>query len=203
MNSIPKTTLLALILGIFLFAGCAEKKKYYKVRSHKPTRSTLGFSVVPPPGNNWFVQVKDNSLIYLKKSDPYAYSLQTKATEIKFSKSTQLKDDFIQYVLNKKAKSLVGIKYKNAKIDYTFDNEFAAFCVKYNHRYEDHGYRHLKEDQYVIIVNKGVVCKHPKYPKNGIELSYKEKILSSSHHPSFRNEGEQFLKGLAFLSRLN
>ncbi len=197
------------ILQIFLIicaislTGCVETKKYYRVRSLKPTKSTLGFSVVPPPGQNWFVKVKDNSLIYLKKSDANLYSLQTKATELRFSKSILLKEDFIQYVHKKKASSLIGTKYKNAKLDYSVDNKSTAFCIKYDYTYEDHGYRHLKKNQHVKIKNKGVVCKHPKFPKNGIDVSYLEKSLSSSHHPSFRNEGESFLKGLAFLSRLN
>lgn len=186
-----------------MLAGCAEKKRYYKVRNYKPRVSTMGFSIEPPPGKGWYETHKNKSLIYLKKTNPYKYSFQTKATEINFSKSIQLKDDFIKYVHNKKIHSLQGVNYKNAKLDYSIEKKDAALCVKYKYIYEDHGYKNLKKNEYVIIKNNGLVCIHPDIPTNGIELSYLEKTISSSIQQSYIKEGEKFLNGLAFVSRKN
>ena len=203
MNRLARQFMILFLLSLFFLVGCAEKKKYYRVRDHKPRQSTMGFSIEPPPGKGWYEKHKNNSLIYLKKTDPNKYSLQTKATEIRFSKSIQLKDDFIKYVHNRKVKPLLSSKHKNAKLDYFIETKHSTLCVKYKYSYEDHGYKNLKKNEYVIIINNGLVCKHPNIPTNGIELSYMEKSLSSVHHQSFLKEGEMFLNSLAFHSVAN
>lgn len=203
MNRLNKHITIIFVLSLFFLVGCAENKKYYRVKNYEPRRSTLGFSIEPPPGKGWYEKHKDDSLIYLKKTDANQYSLQTKATEINFSKSIRLKDDFIKYVHDKKAKTLLGTKHKNAKIDYLIEEKRSTFCVKYKYCYEDHNYKNLKKNEFVIIKNNGLVCMHPDVPTNGIELSYMEKTLSSAHHQSYLNEGEMFLNSLAFVSMAN
>ena len=203
MNKLNRNITIIFLLSLLFLVGCAEKKKYYRVISHTPRRSTFGFSIEPPPGKGWYEKHKDESIIYLKKTDANQYSLQTKATEINLSKSIQLKEEFIKYVHEKKAKTLVGTRHKNAKLDYLIEEKRSTLCVKYTVRYEDHGYKNLKKDDYVIIKNNGLICMHPDVPTNGIELSYMEKTLSSTHHQSYLNEGEMFLNSLAFVSMTN
>jgi len=203
MNKLNRKISIVSLMSLFLLVGCTGGKKYYRVKNHHPRHSTLGFSIEPPPGKDWYETKKGNSLLYLKKTDPNKYSLQTKATEIIFSKSFQLKDQFIEFIREKKAKTLIGRKYKNAKLDYSIDNKHSTLCIKYDYSYEDHSYKNLKNNEFVIIKNSGLICKHPEIETNGIELSYKEKTLSNIYHQSYLNEGEIFINSLAFHDAIN
>ncbi len=192
-----------LIISLFFLTGCVEKSKYHRVQNTDPRHSTFGFSVEPPPGKGWYEKHKDNSLIYLKKTDPNRYSLQTKATEINFNRTIEIKEAFVLYLKEKKTIAQTGTKHRNDKLDYTIEGKLSTLCVKYTHQYEDHGYKNLKKNEYVIVKNNGLICIHPEVPTNGIEISYMEKSLSSNHHQSYLNEGEMFLNSLSFNSATN
>jgi len=60
-----------LVLTLFIFSGCSsvgsKNTRYYPVKQHTPRENSLGFSILPPPGSNWYEKLRDNSLIYLKK----------------------------------------------------------------------------------------------------------------------------------------
>lgn len=194
---------LTIVSILFLLSSCGSNKKYYRVHNNEPRLSTLGFSIEPPPGDDWYETHRDKSLIYLKKTDPNKYSLQTIATELNLSNTVQPKDKFVEYVHDKKLQSMKGAKHKNARLDYSLDNKHAALCVKYAFQYEDHNYKNLKKNEFVIIKSNGLICKHPQIPSNGIEISYMEKRLSSACHQSFLKEGEMFINSLAFHAATN
>jgi len=198
MKTLKIQTTTAILVSLFFLVGCAAEKKYYHVISHKPRVSTMGFSIEPPPGKGWYERLKNNSLIYLKKTDANKYSLQTKVTEINLARSMQMKNDFVKHVQKNMVKTLLDTRHKNAKLNFFTEDKPSTLCVKYTYQYEDHGYKNLRRNEFVIVKNNGRVCMHPDVPRNGIEISYLEKTLSSSKHRSYIDEGEKFLDSLSF-----
>lgn len=187
-----------------LASACAKPvSKYYPVTDCAPRKSTLGFSVTPPPGKEWFEKHKEESLYYLKRTQPRLYSISTKATEIHVDKAFQMKKDFYDYVKNNKELARPPESYRNIEFNYTDMNDLSPYCVRYSNTYEDHGGQNASAQTFVKVKKTGILCMHPESTQNGIDMYYLERSLSSAQEPSFQKEGEQFLSSLRFQSLVN
>jgi hypothetical protein len=196
---------LILISGcISLLAACATDTRYYAVRDHKPLVSTLGFSITPPPGDNWYESHQNDSLLFRKLGKYKTYSLTTKATELVLNKKFDRQRDFMNYVKEIKALHLNKKQLSNASTMFSWaDSTDSQYCVRYQQDYEDHGLRNLGKNDYVMVKNIGLICMHPETPEVGIDISYLEKSIASAHPPSYKDEGEKFLGSLMFFHKKN
>ncbi len=194
--------ILLLFFTLFIFSGCSsissKNSRYYPVKQHTPRQNSLGFSISPPPGDNWHEKLKDNSLIYLKKAQPNTYAIYTQATEIILDHSISKEKELVNYVMNKKNIDIASGRYKNYKSQYYTKQSPSQQCVYYNNNFEDHGMKNLNKATFVIVKSSGVFCLHPDTPDVGIDLYYFEKSLSGADFTSYKNEGEQFLSSLNF-----
>ncbi len=191
-----------LLLSLFFLAGCSsvssKNTRYYPVKQHTPRENSLGFSILPPPGNNWHEKLKDNSLIYLKKDQPETYAIYTQATEIILDHPISKKNELVEYVMKTKNVDLTSGRYKNYTSQYYTKKSPTQQCVRYNNNFEDHGVKNLAEKTFVIVKSSGIFCLHPDTPDVGVDLYYYEKSLSGVDNMSYKNEGEQFLSSLNF-----
>ncbi len=192
------TIIVYLVSCIPLLAGCAADTKYYAVRDHKPLLSTLGFSIIPPPGKNWYESHQDQSLLFLKLGKNRSYAITTKATEIVLNKKFAHQNDFMNYVKKIKKLHRKGKNFVNASSVFSWKENNSPYCIRYQQDYEDHNVKNLRHNKYVKVKNIGLVCMHPEFPKVGIDISYLEKFISGTHSPSHRDEGEKFLSSLMF-----
>ncbi len=196
------TTTFIFITGcLILLASCAADNGYYAVRDHKPLVSTLGFSIVPPPGDNWYESHRNESLFFLKLGKYKTYLLTTKATELVLNKTFDRQKDFMKYVKKIKKIHPKTNHFSNASSIFTWADSTSPYCVRYQQDYEDHGLKNLKKNDYVKVRNIGLVCMHPDSPKVGIDISYLEKSVASAHPPSYEEEGEKFLGSLVFFHK--
>ena len=197
--------IIPLILSLFvatLVTSCAStsNNKYMPVFHSMPRVSTLGFSVTPPPGRNWYEKVNDGSIFYLKKIEPKNYFIYTKASEIHFDKEFADADDFLKFVKESKGINTAPDVYKNGTADYA-SRSVSAICVEYHHKYEDHSMAKLqRRGLYANVRSNGVICIHPHRPDIGIDIFYLERtIAGNSIDVSYAKEGEEFLGSLSFL----
>lgn len=175
------------------------KKRYYEVTNSEPRPSTLGFSIVPPPGSDWYEKLDKNSLIYVKINDLHKqYVILSKAREIRLKKKLLNPADIQSYVKREKEKDMVSSSFKEPKLFFQVEESLPEVCIRYIQNYQDHGVKGLRGGNYVKVDIQGIFCRHPDNTKVAIDLSYMEKSLSNAQVPSYGNEGEKFLASLKF-----
>lgn len=197
------------IIIAFLFAtslcscgahGSGRMNHYYPVRNFKMRESSLGFSIQPPRGANWYEKLNNNTLYYLKRLPSNNYSIYTKASEIRLNNNKMLRQEsFIQYVKEKKKLDSNG-DYRNISFNYAFDPELSPLCVRYTQNYDDHSQKQQLGSAYIRVKNRGLVCMHPRTPGKGIDMYYVEKYLPDNIQAkhSYQEEAEFFLSSLTF-----
>jgi hypothetical protein len=188
------------IFCVLLLPACtatpqSTKSSYHKVRTYDQRKSSLGFAISPPSGEGWFEQLKDNSLIYLKKIPKSSYSISTQATELSLRGVSPQSDSLAEYVRQRKNPEARAKGNLLTSFQVSRDSQ-SPNCVSYMLKYEDHGVKNLKDNDFVKVADKGILCFHPDAPQHGIEVSYHERSLASAQNTSFRNEGEYFLASL-------
>ena len=191
--------LLIIMLALATLSGCADSgksSKYHKVISDKPRKSTFGFSVSPPDGENWFEGLKDKSLIFRKKIQNPNYSIITRATELRLDKTLASTANLSENVRQKKTSALEAKEVANTRF-FVDKDVYMANCVRYALSYDDLSQPKTSATaRYIRVQDKGLVCYHPQKPENGIEVSYLEQSLASARPNSYEHEGESFIKSL-------
>jgi hypothetical protein len=203
-------SLRSIIAALFLFLGlssCAApfssySNHYFPVINREQRASSLGFSIAPPTGVDWYEKKNNNSLYYLKKINTDNYAIYTKATEIHLGNSELESNRFLQYVKNDKKLNVTAGDYRNISFRYTLDTALSPLCIRYAQDYEDHSSKNLKKDEFVRVKKHGLVCMHPDTPENGIDMFYVESFKQSqtAEDQSYKDEGEVFLSSLKFHS---
>ncbi|MEE4314924.1 MAG: hypothetical protein V2J11_10510 [Desulfofustis sp.] len=195
--------LVTALLVTFSCCGCADNTgRYLPVYTNTPRISTLGFSVLPPPGQGWYERVNRDSLFYVKKVDSDTYSIASRATEVHFSEEFPEINDFLAHVKERKLISVDPSLIRNVRLSFDV-SEKSERCVRYRQCYEDHraeGSHELSAQPFTIVSNTGLICVHPDNDRLGIDLFYQERQSSGKPAPSFASEGESFLASLSFLS---
>ncbi len=193
---------LLLFLALCVVSGCSsagsKNSRYYPVKQHTPRENSLGFSILPPPGNNWHEKLRNNSLIYLKKDQSETYAIYTRATEVILEHPISEEKELVEYVMKSKNVDIKSGRYKNYTSQYHTKKSPSKQCVRYSSNFEDHGVENLTKEAFIIVKSSGVFCLHPDSPGVGIDLYYYEKSLSGADNMSYKSEGEQFLSSLNF-----
>ena len=192
-------TLALFFIAVFAASSNAGDIKYSPVTNREPRISSLGFSIVPPPGENWLEGFSGQSIIYAKKTNPKIQTFITGATEISTSKVFASVEDFLAFVKETKEVNENPTRYQNTKSGYKVDTRLASFCVNYNSTYEDHNAKNLGENQFLLVENHGLICLHPDSLKVGVDVYYSDRSVPSEQNSLFMQEGEAFIRGLKFL----
>lgn len=196
---------LSVLLIIISLGGCAAQTNssanhYFPVNNNKKRESSLGFSITPPSGSGWLEKLNNDSLYYLKQIKTKDYSIYTKATEIHLADANLEAGTFLQLVKKTKGLNIDSSDYRNISTTYSSDTELSPLCVRYYLRYEDHGNKNLKSDEFIKVRKNGLMCMHPDTLSDGVDMFYVESFLHSkgNGYPSYREEGESFLSSLKF-----
>ena len=196
--------ILRILLPLAVLSSCAsDSQRYLPVFHTKPRVSTLGFTISPPPGDNWYEKVSENSIYYLKKIEPKNYFIYTRATELHFDKKFSNTDEFLKYVKSKKEVNTAPELFKNSSSFFEINNT-SGTCVSYHQQYEDHSISPTaasKRNLFASVISNGLICVHPEKPGVGIDLFYLERKLPGSEFVSYAAEGEKFLGSLSFLGK--
>ena len=176
-----------------------KKNLYYAVRHHKPRNSTLGFSITPPPGSNWYEKLENDSLFYLKLNKSHRqYSILTEAREVHLNQDLHNAEELQEYVRKKKERAIDSADFENPHVAVHNESSSSKICVRYSQSYQDYGLKGLRKGQYVNVVIQGLFCLHPDNSRIGVDVNYLEKSRPNTDAKSFSKEGEQFLSSLTF-----
>lgn len=191
------------ILIALISTSCADgKKRYLPVFSNQPRISTLGFSVRPPHGGNWFEKIDPNSIIYYKQTSSDTYAIITRAIELRFPVQFSNYDDFFSYARKSKRLTKDSAQIKNVLVSFDRDQQ-SDNCLRYRQSYEDYRPNTLPgtpPSPFTEVDNIGVICVHPDNNRVGIDLYYQERHTPGNTTHSFAEEGESFLGSLSFLT---
>ena len=199
-----KKTLTIFFLGLLsvVLSSCgmhSSGSKYYAVKHYKPRASSLGFSIVPPPGDNWYEKLKQDSLYYLKIVKSHKrYSILTEAREVRLQRNFETSAQLLQYVKREKELDQGAGQLKKVQVNVRIEESLSRNCVRYSRFYEDHGVEGLRGRRHVNVETQGLFCLHPDNNMVGVDVSYMEKSLSNTKATSFKKEGELFLASLNF-----
>jgi len=198
--------IMAGILMLALLSSCAssvKETKYYPVVNNDPRQSSLGFSITPPPGDDWFEKLKNDSLLYLKiNKDTKSYTILTEAREVHLDQSFVDPNEFKSYVKQIKDAGLIEEKSRNKRSSYSLESGIGEYCVRYRHQSEVHSTNGSLGEHYVDVTRTGLFCRHPQYKEVAIDISYLEKSFSDTDITGYAQEGEKFLSSLSFHASL-
>lgn len=200
---LPKLRPLFVLLLVCTLLGCAGSAgRYLPVSAGTPRISTLGFSVLPPPGPGWYEKISKDSLFYFKKIESETYAIATKATELQFKHP--FPDDESFYVFTTSRKQINGSPALVHRVGLTVEpSNHSGRCLRYRQVYEDYRTENGRgplPGQATTVTNTGLICVYPDNERVGIDLYYQERRLPGGQHLSCAPEGEAFLNNLSFLT---
>lgn len=169
------------------------------LNDRKPRQSTLGFTFVPPPGNNWLEEFKDDTVLYMKATSNKTNSFFASATEFHTKTPFPTANDFLNFVKSSRIPKTSSERFKNAQWQYKLDLNFAPFCVRYHEKYEDHGTKYLNKRKYLIVENFGLFCLHLENKEVGVNIYYSERYEEGYENLSLHKEGYEFINSLKFI----
>ncbi len=187
---------LLLALGICAGNACAQLRAT-PVNVSGIAYELEGYSVLSPPGKDWFELKRDPQTVFFGKniaSRTHAFIATAMSALItdKFNTPEQFRD-YIGRVLPLRGEG----RHRVIENRVEMDDRPGRFCVKYHVKAEDREapYSHGKT---LLAETFGVTCLHPDNPSLNISVSYTERGDPAETSAELRAEGESFLRSLKF-----
>lgn len=164
-----------------------------------------GFSILPPPGERWFISSSQASsslgIVFMKNYRERT----TQPTIVAQAGSATLRDDvaindqveLLKRIVGSKERELSTGRHRLVEFKTAPDNSLGADCLRYDGSAEDRGVPQFKESIFLLTVH-GLYCLHPDSPRFVIALEYSQRVLEGERPLSIEAEGEPFLKSLIF-----
>lgn len=190
-----------LLLAMAEFAGNAGAQLYAKpVTAPEVIYEMDGYSILPPPGKNWFELERDRKYAYFgKKLESRTHSFIAIALSVPMREKFEKPEEFRDYV--SKMLALAGDERNSVLESWAeLDEPAERFCVKYSMKAEDRkavyaGGRSL------LVETIGMSCLHPDNRGLSVDVSYTQRGYPAETNTELRAEGESFVRSLKFISR--
>ncbi len=184
------------VLG--MFAGNAQAQlRAAPVTAPGVAYELKGYSILPPPGKDWFELKRDlQSAFFGKKiaSRTHAFIATAMSAPIteKFDTPEQFRD-YIGRVLPLRGDG----RHRVIENRVEMDERLGRFCVKYQIRAEDRDAPY-SQGKTLMAETFGVTCLHPDNANLNISVSYTERGDPAETSAELRAEGESFVRSLRF-----
>ncbi len=160
-----------------------------------------GYSVLPPPGSNWFEMQRDRQqVLFGKKIDSRTHSFVATATSGEINEIFDKPAQFQDYVDKMRIAAVDPARYKIVEYRSAFDPSYPAQCVRYHSKTEDRGAPYAQETA-LLLEHFGVTCLHPALPRLVVDVGYSERGRSTEISDALRAEGETFMRSLKFTGK--
>jgi hypothetical protein len=190
-----------LMLAIAVSVVDARAQRYAKpVTAAESVYEMDGYSIVPPPGKNWFELERDERYAYFgKKLDSRTHSFIAIALSARLREKFDKPEDFRDYVREMLA---LGSNERSAVIEIRAepDGSPERYCVKYSTKSEDRKAL-FAGGRALLVETTGVSCLHPDNRALSVDVSYTERGYPTEASAELRAEGESFVRSLKFISR--
>lgn len=188
--------LVLFVLSLQLYA-CASGPTPLKDRELK---KELGFSFQPPQTEGWFEtkpKEKKNTKVfaYGKKVggvDPKKHSIVFSAQYGAFSTGLSKPEEVLNFVRMQKVNQLQGLRFQVLKDQSKFVTFKGAKCLEYDSQARD---KYLNQNTTMT----GLFCVHPDDHRRYIDISYSQRHEQNRQSVDIYDEGEAFVRGVAFL----
>ncbi len=170
---------------------------FIELKDRAPRISSFGYSFIPPSGEKWFEGYSPKTIMYLKQTNPKELSLFSGATEAIIKENISSEKDFIDFVKSKKDDFTAhSLRYKNVVTSYEIISSISSYCVAYKQAAEDHEAKNLNGNKYLMLINKGVICLHPKTKNQLVDIYYSSRAIPNLKFMEFTKEVENFIESL-------
>jgi hypothetical protein len=170
---------------------------FIELKDREPRISSMGYSFIPPAGENWFEGYSPTTIMYLKQTNQKGLSLFAGATEATIKENILSEKDFIDFVKSEKERLTAHApRYKNVVARYEMNDSISPYCVSYQQTAEDHEANNLNKNEYLVLINKGVICLHPKIKNQSMDIYYSSRAIPNLKFMEFTKEVEDFIKSL-------
>lgn len=190
-----------LLLALAVFVVDARAQRYAKpVTAPDSVYEMDGYTVLPPPGKNWFELERDKRYAYFgKKLDSRTHSFIAIALSARLREKFDKPEDFRDYVSQTLA---LGSDERNAVIEIRAepDGSPERYCIRYSTKAEDRKAL-FAGGRALLVETIGVSCLHPDNRALSVDISYTERGYPAETSAELRAEGESFVRSLKFISR--
>ena len=190
-----------LLLALAVFVVDARAQRYAKpVTAPDSVYVMDGYTVLPPPGKNWFELERDKRYAYFgKKLDSRTHSFIAIALSARMREKFDKPEDFRDYVSQMLA---LGTDERNAVIEIRAepDGSPEQYCIRYSTKAEDRKAL-FAGGRALLVETVGVSCLHPDNRALSVDISYTERGYPAETSAELRAEGESFVRSLKFISR--
>lgn len=191
-------TRLAMLCVIALATGCGRADSSENIPPEQVRiRSTLGFSLLPPPGTGWTEEFKRCQIHYSKKTDPDKVSFFAIANECKLDFQPTSQEDLIAFVSKKKDEFLTDERYTNISTSFQPATGKTS-CVRYRMVVNDNRASNKGRHAFLLLKVAGRFCTHPENPGAAVDLAYSIRHVPGYDASKDVAEGEAFLDSLRF-----
>jgi hypothetical protein len=196
------TWMMAACLAALSLAGAVQAQMYATpITSATKAYELEGYSVLPPPGKNWFEMGRDKQqVLFGKRIESRTHSFAATAASGQIDEKFETREQFQEYVNRTRAADLGAERYKMLEFSSDFDPAFAAWCVRYRAKTEDRGAPYSM-GRLLQAEHNGVTCLHPTIPALVVDVGYSERGRSAEISAELRGEGENFMRSLKFAPR--
>ena len=157
-----------------------------------------GYSVLPPPGKNWFEMGRDKQqVLFGKKIDSRTHSFAATAASGLIGEKFATREQFQEYVNKMRAADFGSDRYKTIEFRSDFDPAFPAWCVRYLSKTQDRAAPY-SIGRVLLVEHTGVTCLHPTIPDLVVDIGYSERGRPAEISMELRMEGESFMRSLKF-----
>ncbi|MCC2973346.1 hypothetical protein [Massilia sp. IC2-476] len=188
---------MTLLVSLVLAAGATlAQKPQFAPREKLRVHSTFGFSLLPPPGQDWTEKFDDSAIDYTKKTDPRQVSFYTQALLANCTLPLPGKDGLLAFVRGKDEWGSDG-RFKPVSSSFLPDPGQST-CVRYRMSVNDYGANNRSEHPFLVLHVVGRFCTHPQDAQAVVDIAYSVRHVPGYDARALEAEGEAFLDSLGF-----
>lgn len=189
------------MLTMALFAGDAGAQ-LHAIPLARPdvVYAMEGYSVLAPPGKNWFELKRDGRNVYFgKKIASRTHAFIATAMSGLIAEKFEKPEEFRNYV-SRMLPLRSNERHTVIENQVELDQAAGRFCVRHYTKAEDRDALYAR-GKMLLAETIGVSCLHPDSPDLSISVSYTERGYQQEASAVLRAEGESFVRSLKFTSR--
>ena len=190
-----------LAVALSLAGGAAAQTHAVPTTGITTAYALDGYSVLPPPGKNWFEMGRDKEqVLFGKKIESRTHAFAATATSGPIDEKFETREQFQNYVNKVRVADLGSERYKMLEFSSDFDPAFPAWCVRYRAKTQDRA-APFAIGRALLLEHVGVTCRHPTIPDLVVDVGYSERGRPAEISAELREEGESFMRSLKFTPR--
>jgi hypothetical protein len=156
-----------------------------------------GYSVVSPPGKDWFELQRDrNNALFGKKIASRTHAFIATAQSTPIAEKFQSPEQFLEYV-SKAALEPDDKRNRLIENRVELDPAVGRYCVRFYTKALDRGALSARGFP-LVLETYGVSCVHPGDPGLVVNVSYSERGQLAEDSPELLAEGARFVESLKF-----